>query len=283
MRNRRVFWFLSWAATVALAAGIAGCCECPEDGGGGGGAEDPAPDDPGGGGGGGDGSIPARTDADGNHTISSFEASKRRLPDLFAGHEETFYCGCSYNGDEVDLESCGYVPRKNEDRARRIEWEHVVPAQAFGQSFASWRDGHPDCVDSKGEPYKGRRCAEKVDEDFRRMEADLYNLRPAIGEVNGDRSNFTPAMLEGEPREYGKCDVEIDFSADKFEPRPKVRGDIARTYLYMDWAYPRRGVISSKNRKLFEAWAKEDPADAAEKDWARRVQKVQGNRNPFIP
>jgi len=276
MWNPRLFW-LSLVAVCPLLLGVAACCECPEepaaDDGGSTGDTPPASD----------GTIPARTDADGNHTISSFEAAKRRLPGLFAGHEETFYCGCRYRGDEVDLKSCGYVPRKNEDRARRIEWEHVVPAQSFGQSFKSWREGHPDCVDSKGEPYKGRRCAEKVEGDFKRMEADLYNLRPAIGEVNGDRSNYTPAMLEGEERAYGKCDVEIDSGAGKIEPRPEIRGDVARAYLYMDWAYPGRGVVSNKNRKLFAAWSKQDPPDGAERDWARRVQKLQGNRNPFIP
>jgi deoxyribonuclease I len=30
----------------------------------------------------------------------------------------------------------------------------------------------------------------------------------------------------------------------------------------MDWAYPGHGVVSKKNRKLFQAWAKGDPVDA---------------------
>ncbi len=42
-----------------------------------------------------------------------------------------------------------------------------------------------------------------------------------------------------------------------------VRGNIARTYFYMNWAYPGHGVISKKNRKLFQAWDKIDPVD----DW----------------
>jgi len=112
------------------------------------------------------------------------------------------------------------------------------------------------------------------------MEADLYNLQPAIGEVNGLRSNYSMEMIPGEKREFGACDVEIENR--KFEPRPEIRGDIARTYLYMDMAYPGHGVLSRSNRKLFEAWNREDPVDDWEHERAHRIEAIQGNRNPFI-
>jgi len=66
-----------------------------------------------------------------------------------------------------------------------------VPAHAFGQAFKEWRDGAPDCVDSKGRLFKGRNCARKMVKLFRFMEADLFNLQPAIGEVNGLRSHYS--------------------------------------------------------------------------------------------
>lgn len=112
------------------------------------------------------------------------------------------------------------------------------------------------------------------------MEADMYNLQPAIGEVNERRGTATPAMIPGENRPFGPCDFE---AADgKVEPRPSVRGDIARTYLYMDQAYPGRGVVSRKNRKLFEAWSEQDPVDRWECDRARRIARVQGNVNHVV-
>ena len=98
---------------------------------------------------------------------------------------------------EVDFTSCGYMPQKDNKRAHRIEWEHVVPAEAFGQSFKEWREGHPDCVDNRGKSFKGRKCAEKVNPEFRQMQADMYNLYPAVGEVNGLRSNYSMAMIPG--------------------------------------------------------------------------------------
>ncbi|VDZ67871.1 Extracellular deoxyribonuclease Dns (plasmid) [Klebsiella aerogenes] len=56
-----------------------------------------------------------------------------------------FYCGCKidWQGKKgvIDLESCGYKVRKNENRASRVEWEHVVPAWQFGHQRQCWQDG----------------------------------------------------------------------------------------------------------------------------------------------
>src|SRR5207253_8000253 len=87
---------------------------------------------------------------------------RNSLTQVFVGHETTFYCACTYAGNEVDLASCGYQPKKDPDRAKRLEWEHVVPAEAFGQSFPEWREGHSACIDSKGKAFKGRNCARKM-------------------------------------------------------------------------------------------------------------------------
>ena len=54
------------------------------------------------------------------------------------------------------------------------------------------------------------------------MQADMYNLYPAIGEVNGRRSNYSMAIIKGEKREFGKCDVEI--KNHKVEPKESIRG-----------------------------------------------------------
>lgn len=215
-----------------------------------------------------------------NTTIDSFKSAKRQIAPVFADRRVTFYCGCTYEGKRVALDSCGYEIISDEPRAQRLEWEHVVPASSFGQSFAAWRDGHPDCVDSRGRPFKGRNCARKTAIEFRMMEGDLYNLQPAIGEVNGRRSNFSMGMIEDEPRKFGDCDVEIEDR--NIEPRPAIRGDIARTYFYMEQAYPGRGIISGRNRPLFEAWDRADPVDNAERELAQRIERIQGNRNTFV-
>jgi deoxyribonuclease-1 len=201
---------------------------------------------------------------------SSFSQAKRIAAELHADHPQTFYCGCSYvrQGKKLvpDLEGCDYQIRKSENRAQRVEWEHVVPAWAFGHQRLCWQQG-------------GRKACKK-EPVFRRMEADLHNLRPAIGENNGDRSNFRFAMLEGEERRYGSCDFEVDFKGRKAEPRPEVRGDIARTYFYMRDQYGL--TLSKQQEQLLEAWSRQDAVDEQERALSRRTAAIQGNGNPYV-
>lgn len=226
--------------------------------------------------------IPVISFAGGNTTNDSFsKAKKMLLKQVYFDHRETFYCGCPFTPDKSIIKSDKFSPdTKHFKRSQRIEWEHVVPAQSFGQSFKEWREGDPGCVDRKGKSFKGRKCAEKVNMEYRYMQSDMYNLVPATGQVNALRSNYSYAMIPGEPRRFGNCDMEIEDR--KAEPRPEIRGDIARIYFYMDDAYPGHGVISKKNRKLFEAWDKSDPVDDWERERARRMEKLQGNKNKFI-
>ena len=44
----------------------------------------------------------------------------------------------------------------------------------------------------------------------------MYNLVPAVGEINGLRSNYSFGMISGEKREFGSCDMEIE--SRKAEP-----------------------------------------------------------------
>ncbi len=205
------------------------------------------------------------------HTIRNFSEAKKLAARVYHDNRQTFYCGCSYdNKKRVDANSCGYRPRKNRRRGQRIEWEHVVPAYALGHTRQCWRE--PICRNSKGKPYKGRRCCEKIDPEFRSMVSDLRNLVPAIGELNGDRSNFNFSLLEGEPRRYGACDFEVDHSTRKVEPTPSVRGDIARIYFYMQQTY---GLpISNKQRRLFQQWDREDPITTWERERNARIDNI---------
>ena len=214
-----------------------------------------------------------------SNQIKSFSQAKKAISVIYKNNKTTFYCGCTYNNKKrIDLNSCNYIPRKNKKRAKRLEWEHVVPAYHFGNARACWREKL--CTKKNGKKYKGRRCCKKIDPIFKQMEADLHNLVPAIGEVNGDRSNFKFTMIEGEQRRYGNCDVEIDFKAKDIEPKPDIRGNIARTYFYMNKRY--KMPISKKQRKLFDIWNKLDTVDNWERKRNKLIESVQGNRNSFI-
>ena len=54
----------------------------------------------------------------------TFRAAKQDLNKLYQSHPTTFYCGCNikFSGKQMapDWESCGYLPRKQANRASRI-------------------------------------------------------------------------------------------------------------------------------------------------------------------
>mgnify|MGYP006414648633 FL=1 len=209
----------------------------------------------------------------------SFSQAKKELLKIYKSHPEvkSFYCGCDIKWKNKkgypDADSCGYIPRhplsnsgKINKRTKRISWEHVMPAYWFGHQLKCWQNG-------------GRKACRK-NKKFRQMEGDIHNIRPVIDELNGDRSNYRFSMLEGEPRRYGQCDFEVDFDGKKAEPVPGVRGDIARTYFYMENKY---GLNLSKQQKqLFNVWNKIDPVDDWERARGNMIYKIQGTRNIFV-
>ena len=216
-----------------------------------------------------------------NHYVLNFSQAKKHASRIHKKNAVTIYCGCKYIEKTIDLKSCGYQVQKNAKRASRLEWEHVVPAEAFGQSFAEWRQGAEKCI-KKNRKFRGRKCAE-TNPEFARMEGDLYNLWPEIGELNGLRNNYSMAELGAEKElnnRFGQCRVKIE--GRKFEPMAHAKGRVARVYLYMDQAYPGRGVISEKNRKLFENWDRLHPVDEWECKRGNEIEKIQGNENPIL-
>jgi len=227
--------------------------------------------------------LPLLAFSAGNESIRNFRQAKKLALELHLEHPFTIYCGCRFEGKKIDLASCGYRPHKDAKRAGRLEWEHVVPAENFGRSFAEWRLGAERCF-RRGKHFKGRKCAE-TNPEFARMEGDLYNLWPEVGELNGLRNNFSMEALGGAEKHpasesFGGCRAVV--SGRKFEPMDQAKGVVARTYMYMDISYPGRGVISEKSRKLFEAWDKAFPVGAWECRRAEKIQKVQGNENPIL-
>jgi len=56
-----------------------------------------------------------------NTQISSFSKSKKLLLKVYKDHPYTLYCGCSFKVKKPNLSSCGYIPKKDKNRANRIE------------------------------------------------------------------------------------------------------------------------------------------------------------------
>lgn len=209
----------------------------------------------------------------GLQSTASFSKSKRLLgTEIYTEHLIAFYSGCRYRLQDKKFipvaSSCGFTYRKNKARSERIEWEHIVPAWHFGHQLRCWQDG-------------GRLHCRNTNQQFREMEADMHNLVPAIGEINGDRSNYKYSMVANEPRLYGKTvNMEIEFASSTAEPPENVMGDIARTYFYMADRYQLQ--ISDQQKKLFIAWNNIDPVDDWEREKNQRVKALQQTENTYI-
>lgn len=206
-----------------------------------------------------------------NAAPADFSAAKKLAQRIYADETSEFYCGCPLRWvggkGQLDLTQCGYKVRKNGPRAQRVEWEHVVPAHRFGSPLACWKQG-------------GRERCSDQDRQFRQMEGDLYNLKPANGEVNGDRANFSFAELPAVAPQHGACPVKIDFSRQLAEPRAEIRGDIARIYFYMADRYQLQ--LSATEQALFLRWHQADPVDDRELLLAQRTAQLMGHQNEFV-
>ncbi|QTA89319.1 endonuclease [Desulfonema magnum] len=227
-------------------------------------------------------SIPEK----GNTKNESFiKAKNLLLNQVYNNHRVTFYCGCNFTKNKKVRCKTG-----EGERARRIEWEHIVPASQFGRTFDSWKKYTPlkcripsfirKLFSIKCKVLGGRENARRVSKLYRLMESDMYNLAPAIGLINQRRLNYPYRIIPGEKREFGNCDFEV--SKKTAEPSPHVRGDIARTYFYMNEVYPGRNIMSEAEKREFQMWDKEDPVDEWECERCKKIESLQGNINSFV-
>ncbi|AWH90389.1 deoxyribonuclease I [Buchnera aphidicola (Melanaphis sacchari)] len=202
--------------------------------------------------------------------IKSFQKYKLVAIKIHKNAPGSFYCGCKiiWHGKKgiPDLSSCGYKIRKNKNRATRIEWEHVVPSWQFGHEKQCWKKGgRKKCLKNKL---------------YQKIEFDLHNLQPVIGEINSDRSNFIYSELNNNFQEYGKCTMKIDFKKKLAEPPERSKGAIARTYFYM---LKRYNIKLSMNEKLlFKKWDIKFPVTKWECIRENLIFHKQGNHNNYV-
>lgn len=168
--------------------------------------------------------------------------------ELYPDGGSTLYCGLHFVG--------GYQ--------RAVNIEHVFPMGWVTRSLA--------CGTRKQCRERSRR--------FNLIEADLHNLYPVRREINDARGSFRFGMVPGEARRFGDCDFEVDQRQRRVEPREAARGEIARAMLYMQRRYGLL-IYRSQGRLLLD-WHFQDPPSAHERWRNDVIEKIQGNRNPFI-
>ncbi len=145
--------------------------------------------------------------------------------------------------------------------------------------------------------------------DYRAV-TDLHHLVPGRRSLNGALSNFAPGIVAAPdanfPRTNGmtfgtpNAGAMTGFpgatgvTAKVWTPAPELRGDFARNYFYMatryyteDSCWQTNNAVTKANintwlENVLRQWHSDDPVSAEEitrNDW---VQRIQGNRNPFV-
>lgn len=210
---------------------------------------------------------------------SSFSKAKKNLYSKVYGNSGlTFYTNCSWSRKKVDLESCGLqnsFPKKYMKRASRTEAEHIVPSSWMYKKNGKFRQCY---LEAKQQGVNKRKYCQKADIDFRNAHNDLMNLVPAVGQINGLRSNKPFAeKVSGKKEQTFRGNGKVFVVTSRVAiPDRSIRGDIARVAFYMGETY---GVTYSKRQlSLFEKWDKEDPVSPEEQGRIQRVTKVQGLR-----
>ncbi|WP_299818029.1 endonuclease [uncultured Pontibacter sp.] len=135
-----------------------------------------------------------------------------------------------------------------------------------------------------------------------RMRSDIHHLFPTYDTWNSDRGsdpfaeipdNQTTKWVRGTSSQSSIPTTNIDeYSEDgpgKYEPREDHKGNLARAVFYFYTMHANERFDSGKNsitavadiNTLYQ-WHLKDPVDAREVERNNRVEKAQGNRNPYI-
>ncbi|MEO1018512.1 MAG: endonuclease [Pseudomonadota bacterium] len=180
---------------------------------------------------------------------TAFDVYDRELRSIFWNEVyqdggETLYCGVEF---------------KYRERALNIE--HVFPV--------AWMTRHFDCGNHQ-------QCL-RASPAFNRMKADMHNMYPSREDVNYDRGSLPFGVISEERWDVDGCDFEV---TNVVEPRPEVRGDIARAVLHMAESY--EVDLPADQRRLMEDWHQADPPSRNEHRRNERIAELQGTRNRFI-
>lgn len=209
--------------------------------------------------------------AKGNTSLENFQLSKKLIMEVYEDHRNTFYCN-------VEFDSHGNIVSPPQElvgnRAKRVEIDHVVPAEAFGHTFIEWSEGNEVCR------HKGRKCAEMLNREYRLMQGDLYNLVPSIGTINALKSNLKFGLLPLETPNYEFCSIKI--RRNRVEVSSELRGFVARVHLYMAKEYPEHFQMTKQQRVFMEEENKRNPVSPWECTRTKRISEIQGNENTFV-
>lgn len=117
------------------------------------------------------------------------------------------------------------------------------------------------------------------------QKSDLHHLYPTDSKANSTRGNFEFAEVT-ENQNLKNCDDSKSGPSVTtggrtfFEPPTAHKGNVARALFYFSIRY--KVAISDAQEEFLKRWNQLDPVDDAEITRNNAIEKLQGNRNPFI-
>ena len=117
------------------------------------------------------------------------------------------------------------------------------------------------------------------------QKSDLHHLFPSDSKANGKRGNLPfgefksgrSATPNCALSRYGRID---EARKNGFEPPANHKGNVARALFYFSLRYDLR--IKPYEEMVLRQWNILDPVDSEEVRRNTLIEKIQGNRNPFI-
>ncbi|MDA3945181.1 MAG: endonuclease [Helicobacteraceae bacterium] len=204
--------------------------------------------------------------------------AKKLIKMIHLDYKTTLLNDCQYIYDPkscmditiVDTATCS-VKQENQ----RMQWIQVVPDTFYGRTMACMNKDI--CVSEfTGKAYRGNLCCRQTNAEYRKMEADLFNLIPVVSAIAEQQEGKPFGEVEKPTSLIGKVKIDSNY----IEPPDELKGDIARVYLYMDQRYELH--LSTAEKEMFQRWHKLDAVDARECAIAKIIMKVQGANNDLL-
>ena len=118
------------------------------------------------------------------------------------------------------------------------------------------------------------------------QKSDLHHLFPTDSKANSTRGNFDFADVSQNENLGSDCGTlksgpsTTTGGKNFFEPPTDHKGNVARALFYFSVRY--KIAINDAEEEFLKRWDEIDPIDQAERDRNDAIEKIQGNRNPFI-
>lgn len=117
------------------------------------------------------------------------------------------------------------------------------------------------------------------------QKSDMHHLFPSDAKANSTRGNFEFAEVVTNLN-LKNCDASksgasvVSGGHTSFEPPAEHKGNVARALFYFAVRY--KMAMSQEQQTFLRKWNDQDPVDDAEMARNDAIEKLQGDRNPFI-